>query len=298
MLDVKAFVEVATRSSFVKASRRLRMPRATVSRRVARLEERVGVRLFQRTTRSVQITSAGELLLQHASRILHELDGAQLSLEKLSETPSGPVVISAPIILGQALLGQIIDEFVTSHPNCTPELTLTNQKVGLVTEGIDVAFRVGPLTDSALIAKRMGQVEAALYVSSDRAFRDEWQAIEPSSLAGANILVLGNRVAEINPMKLVNEKNEVASVTFEPKLFSTDPQILLPPALSGRGIAVLPTFVAAPFVRQGKLKRVLKNWAVRRSDVHILLPSAKLMRPGVRSFIEIATNQMRLALQS
>lgn len=298
ILDVQAFAEVAKRSSFTEAAKRLREPRATISRRIARLEQRAGIRLFQRTTRSVQITPAGELLLQHASRILDEIDGARLSLENLSATPSGPIVISAPIILGQALLGSIIDGFMKGHPDCTPELVLTNQRIGLVEEGVDVAFRVGFLNDSALVAKRLGQVEAALYVSSANAFKDKWEASNPSTISGSEILVLGDSGSKYDPMHLVNEVDEVAQVSLAPKLFSTDPQILLPAVLAGRGIAVLPTFVAGPYVRQGKLKRVLSNWAVRRSDVHILLPSSKLMRPAVRSFVDFAATQMRRILQN
>lgn len=294
LLDVRAFVEVAANHSFSKAARRLGEPRATISRRITRLEDRARMRLFERTTRSVQITDAGTLLLEHARRMLEEMEGARTSLERLSAAPSGRLRITAPIILGQALLTPIIVDFMDRFPECRPSLSLINAPLDLVADGYDAAFRVGPLGDSSMIARRLGRVEAALYAAPQLGVA----AAVPADLEGLPVLQLGMEEVASSSLTLTDRDGATSATPVETRLQSSDPGALLGAALCGCGIAVLPTFTAAPHAREGTLARVLPDYAVRRSDVHVLIPSRRHLRPAVRAFVDFAAGRMSMLLDS
>lgn len=292
LLDIHAFVEVAANESFAKAARRLNEPRATISRRITRLEDRARTRLFERTTRSVQITTAGALLLQHAQRMLEEQEAARISLEQLVATPSGSIRMTAPVILGQTLLGPILSDFIRRFPECTPFLILSNSSFDLVADGYDLAIRVGSLSDSSMIARRLGSVEAALYASP----KLNLDIQDPKALEGLPLLKLGGD-ASANPMLTIRNKNgDSETIRTVLKLQSTEPHTLLDAALSGQGAAILPTFIGAEHVRQGTLIRILPDYATNRPDVHILTTSRRYVRPAVRAFVEFAAAHLTKAL--
>ncbi|MEO1223019.1 MAG: LysR substrate-binding domain-containing protein [Pseudomonadota bacterium] len=286
--DVRAFVEVAAQASFSRAAKQLGEPRATVSRRIARLEDRAGVRLFERTTRTVQITQPGEMLLQHAQRILDEIEGARVAVETLAAEPSGRLRITAPIIFGQAVLGPVIAAFVRRYPQATLFLDLTNQRVDLVESGFDVAFRLGPLSSSTLIATRLTQVEAALYCSPAGGLDRYLHAEAPADIEDASLLRLGMIDQNVDWLSLTDRNGHSTTVRVRTRLISSEPRTLLDSARAGLGLAILPTFVGDPLVASGDLGRILPNWAASRSDVYLVTPSARHMRPVVRAFLDFA----------
>lgn len=297
LLDVRAFVEVASQASFSRAAERLNQPRATVSRRITRLEDRVGLRLFERTTRSVQITPPGKLLLEHAQRIVDEMAGARLSIEALTATPSGRLRITAPFILGRALLGPIIEEFIRLYPDCTPFLDLTNRRVDLVEDGFDVAIRLGPLPSSTLIVKRVGQVEAALYVSSDLGVNGYAGAKAPVDLKGAPVLRLDGTDENAEMLVLTSKEGATETIRVRPKMISSEPTTLLSATRSGQGLGMLPTFTGGPLVVSRDLRRLLPNWAARRNDVFLVTPSNRHIRPAVRAFLDFASERIGRVLE-
>lgn len=290
-LDVRAFVEVAVNASFSKSAKRLGEPRATVSRRIARLEEQVGTRLLERTTRQVQLTPAGRLLLGYAERILEEMSGAKRSLEALTGSPSGRIRITAPYILGQALLGKVIVRFLTKFPATLPFLDLSRKRIDLVEEGYDVAVRLGPLPSSSLVAKRIGTVEAAFYATPGVAV--EYGPLDhPHQFEDKPMLSLCGTDEEAPLQGFLGMDGQNLKVRVRPVLISTEPNTVLEATLSGLGLGLLPTFMAEPLVAQGALQRLLPDWAARRNEVYLVTPSNRLIRPAVKAFLAFAAAEL------
>lgn len=165
--DIVVFARVVETGSFTAAARLLAMPKTTVSRRVAALEREVGVRLLQRTTRSLNVTDAGRLYYEQSSQALRTIEEANLRLAEARAEPSGTIRISAPVGFGGHFLTAAVVDFLAIYPKTKVELRLTDDKLNLVEDGIDLAFRTGILQDSTLIARKLGSTHRLLCASPD-----------------------------------------------------------------------------------------------------------------------------------
>jgi len=162
---MSAFVAVCDAEGFAPAARRLGMSASAVTRLVAGLEDRLGVRLLQRTTRSVRLTEAGERYLQRARRILVEVDEAEDIAQSERATPRGRLVVTAPLLFGRMHVAPVLRRFLDDYPEVTAQLHLSDHVVNLVEEGVDLAVRIGMLEDSSLVARRLGQTRRLLVAS-------------------------------------------------------------------------------------------------------------------------------------
>src|SRR5215470_6114891 len=165
--DIVVFARVVEAGSFTAAARLLGMPKTTVSRRIAALEREVGVRLLQRTTRSLSITDAGRLYYRQGSQALRTIEDANLQLAEARAEPSGTIRISAPVGFGAYFLNEAVFEFLAANPKTRVELQLTDDQLNLVENGIDLAFRTGVLADSTLVARKLGSTHRILCASPD-----------------------------------------------------------------------------------------------------------------------------------
>lgn len=163
--DVLAFTRVADSGSFTAAARRLGWPKSTVSHRVARLEQALGARLLERSTRSVRLTEVGARFHEHARRVLLELEQASATVAHFREKPRGRLRISASVVLGQALLPHVLIEFARRHVEVQLFVDLSNRRVDLLEEGFDLAVRSGPLPDSTLVSRKLGRTSSRLYAA-------------------------------------------------------------------------------------------------------------------------------------
>src|SRR5689334_9657853 len=163
--DIVVFTKVVETKSFTGAADALGLPKSTVSRKLAQLEERLGVRLVQRTTRKLALTDIGEAYYERASRIVADIAAAEQVVTDMQSTPRGRLKITAPIDLSTKYLGGIIAEFVATHPDVNVELDATDRIVDLIEEGFDVAVRFGPLPESTLIARKLAPVAGVLCAS-------------------------------------------------------------------------------------------------------------------------------------
>ena len=159
------FSKVAELNGISAAARALKMPKSKVSRRMARLEDELGVRLLERTTRSVGLTEAGEIYYQHCRRIVEEANNARESINRTLETPRGRLRVNASIAVGQYLIGPHIGGFLERYPEVQLEIELDNRQVDIVAEGFDVAVRLGKLEDSTLVSRNLGSSFATLVAS-------------------------------------------------------------------------------------------------------------------------------------
>ncbi len=287
--DMAIFAKVVDRGGFSAAGRALGLPKSNISRHLSRLENRLGVRLLERTTRMVRVTEIGDIYYRHCKRILDEVELAEQSVSRLLEKPRGHLRISASVTTGQHLLGPLTAAFMARHPEVRVELCLTNRKVDVIEEGLDLAIRIGRLEDSSLIAKRLGAsgfrlcaspgylaarntpaspdglVEHDCLIMPDLKTSSQWRLVGPS----------GTRTVSIKPRAIVND-------------FTTLRQIVL----DGGGIAILPTYMCAELERDGQIVRVLPEWSLPAVEFHALYPSHRGATPKVRAFLEFISERL------
>ncbi|WP_119165921.1 LysR substrate-binding domain-containing protein [Algihabitans albus] len=294
LLDARILVELRNRLSFAEAARSLNLPPATLSRRVARIEEQAGLRLFERTTRSVSVTAAGTVTVAHAERMIAEADAIAVSLDALRDTPVGRVRVSAPVILGQTLLGPIVAEFLRANPRCDLTLDLENRQVDLIEENFDVAIRVGHPGHGDLVARVIGHVEAALYRAARSISADGQTGETPTlkSLEGAAFGLLRSDDTRRPELTLVTPEGKQHRLSVLPQLVCLNPDILRNAALASDLTVVLPRMSVESDLKQGRLERLVAPWLAVRTPVHAVFTSRRLMRPAVRAFIELATEHL------
>ncbi|MGP1397101.1 MAG: LysR substrate-binding domain-containing protein [Inquilinaceae bacterium] len=295
--DARILVELRDRLNFAEVARTLRIPAATVSRRLMRMETRAGVRLFDRTTRSVSATEAGRLAAGHAEKMLGEAEAVDLSLDTMRKTPVGTVRATTPVIFGQALLGPVVVAFLKAYPACDLAIDLSDRHADLVEENYDVAIRIGPPGDESLVVKPLGLVEAGLYRSPAMGPASATIA-DPEALARAPVGLLHGGEGAKPMLKLTSANGHEACVPLTPRLVCMNPWLLRDVAVSSDLVVVLPGIIGDPAVRAGDLERVLPGWFARRVPIHLAFTSRRLIRPAVRSFVDLAARAIPDLLKS
>ena len=279
--EVVVFAKVVEAGSFVGAARELSMPKSTVSRKVSELEERLGARLLQRTTRQLSLTDAGRAYYRHAARVLVELDEAERAVSRMQEVPRGLLRVTTPI--NMAYLGGLFTTFLDAFPEVTLEMVCTQRIVDLVEEGFDVSLRVGKLADSSLIARYLGSEKSHL-VASPRFLAKHAAPNSPGDLVGMPVLVF-SALPEPTTWYLVRG-DERAKVSVAPRFMVNDFDLVYRAALDGTGIALLPSHHANDDLREGRLVRLLPEWYTPLLQFHAVYPSTRHLAPKVKAFVE------------
>lgn len=283
LMDARLLVEAAKRLGFAEAGRRLGMPAATASRRIARLEDAAGVRLFERTTRKASLTEAGALLVRHAERMLVEAETASAALEAMTSAPQGEVRVAAPVVLGQALLGPVVARFLDAYPDCDVSLDLTNRQVDLIEEGVDVAIRVRDPGDADLIARKLGVASTGLFMGAASQARP---ASEPADLTDRPVGLAQPEGAPRDRLVLTDQTDAPHTLPIKCRYWTPNPWAMADVLLSSDLVGLLPRIVAEPFVQSGKLQPVLPEYSGPSVEVFAVFASRRLMRPAVRAFID------------
>lgn len=284
--DIVVFARVVQAGSFIAASKALGMPKSTVSRKIADLEERLDTRLLQRTTRKLSLTDAGRLFYDHSARIATELENAELAVTSLKETPRGLLrVTTGP---NASYLGPIIRDYLTRYPDVRLELVATTRAVDLVEERFDVGIRAGRLPDSSLIARSLGLATWFL-VATPAYLKRRGRPPNPADLAKQDIVhFLGGDRVTLN----LQRGDEEATVAVTPRLVVSELDMLRPAVLGGVGIALLPAYLCVDDLRAKRLERVLREWQAPSTPIHIVYPSTRHVSPTVKSFIDHVMEQM------
>lgn len=285
--DLALFARVVEAGGFTAASRNVGAPQTTISRRIAKLERELGVRLLERTTRKVSVTEVGRRIYQNARRIIEEAEGAQAVAATMRDEPAGLIRVSAPVVFGQHLLAPALSAFLGANPKVKVQLDLTGRQVDLVEESIDVAVRIGPLLPSSLIRRRIMWANAAYFANAEIAVGID----RPDALHKAHWLHAGNEHGTVE-WKLLDAESleEKHSFAKEPRVTSSDVETLISCAKAGLGVAVLPEF-AVPRT----LKRVLPSFVSRQVEINALSPSHKSITPAVRSFLDYLQKKVQAA---
>jgi DNA-binding transcriptional LysR family regulator len=292
--DIVVFIRVVEAGSFTAAARLLGMPKTTVSRRIASLEREVGVRLVQRTTRSLNMTDAGRLYYKQSSQALRTIEDANLRLAETRAEPSGTIRISAPVGFGAHYLTSAVFDFLAAFPKTQVELHLTDDKLNLVENRIDLAFRTGILPDSTLTARKLGSTHRILCGSPDYLARHgEPQAA--ADLARHHCVIAGPSTGSAHWVLDGPRGQETVSVSG--RFAANEMQAVIAAAIAGYGIAQLPYQVAEALVRNGRLRRVLGDYTTPVGGVYAVYPTSRHVSPLVKAFIELAAKHISMPLR-
>ena len=284
--DLYFFAAVVEHSGFSAAGRALGIPKSRLSKRIAQLEERLGVRLLQRTTRRFVVTEVGERFYSHCRAVLEEAQAAQDAVDELRAEPRGIVRLSCPVSLTQTMLAQILPEFLLQYPKVQVRVLSSNRRVDVISEGYDVAIRVRAKldTDATLVVRTFGQ-SRVLPVASPKLLDVHGRPTRPDALASIPALSMSEHDG-VQSWELIDAAGERVSVDIQPRLICGDFALLLEAARRGAGVAMLPEFVCAPWVARGELEVLLPEWSVPDGVMHFVYPSRRGQLPGVRALVE------------
>ncbi|NRP70830.1 HTH-type transcriptional regulator DmlR [Ensifer psoraleae] len=290
--DIAVFACVVEAGSFTAAARQLGMPKTTVSRRIAALEREVGVRLIQRTTRSLNMTDAGRLYYEQSSQALRTIEEANLRLAEARAEPSGTIRISAPVGFGGHFLTRAVVDFLAIYPKTKVELRLTDDNLNLVENGIDLAFRTGILADSTLIARKLGSTHRLLCASPDYLARCGVPE-EPADLTRHQCLIAGPSAASAH--WVLDGPHDQQTVTVAGRFAANEMQAVVAAAIAGYGIAQVPQRMAEGLIDDGQLRRVLHDYTTPAGGLYVVYPSSRHLSPLVKAFIELAAERWSAA---
>jgi DNA-binding transcriptional LysR family regulator len=291
--QILVFVRVVQAKSFTAAGRLLHMPKSTVSSRVSQLEERLGVRLLQRTTRSLGLTDAGAAYYDRCARIVADLEEAEQSLGEQASAPRGTLRLTAPVQFANTYLGQLIAGYRALYPEVSVDVLVTDRVVDLVEEGLDLGIRIGKLAASSLIARKLGIVENHLYAHPDYLAR-RGRPRSPKDLARHDCLVFSSP-GHPNQWALVGPRGVAETVTVTGPLVANNLNLVRDAAAGGMGIALLPLFSCAEQVELGGLSRVLPRWTGHDGGLHAVYPTGRHLSLKVRSFLDFLVEELALA---
>jgi len=281
---IAIFVKVIQTGSFSRAATLLGMPNSTVSAKVSALEKRLGVTLLQRTTRKLRATQAGEAYFRRSVRALEELQAAENELETGHAEPKGLLRLTAPVEVGHSLLPDLVHAFLRKHPRMEVELIVTSRVLDLVVDGIDLAIRAGPLSDSSLIARRFDLGDFGLWASPDY-LATHTAPRHPKGLTEHNCLRFSRFKNE--GFRLTNGRENL-NVSVSGTSIADDFETLRSLAILGDGIAFLPSFLCSEDTKQDKLIRVLPQWRGDNVSLSLVYPAQRFVPTKVRAFIAVA----------
>ncbi|MGO4477078.1 LysR family transcriptional regulator [Massilia sp. 2TAF26] len=278
------FAKVAEERSFAGAARALNVSVATVSRAVARLEERLGARLLNRTSRQLALTEFGNMIAESALKVVREAEAAEAAARETSARPRGLVRLSVPMSFGLRWVAPLMPAFFREYPEVSVDLHLSDAQVDLVGQGFDAALRIAVLADSSLVARRLSPV-APLVVASPAYLREHGTPEHPSDLARHACLGYAYR-ARNDVWRFTNAAGEEVSIRPNGPLRVTNADALMPTVLDGLAIAEFPEFICADQVRDGRLVPILKDWTLPRGGLYFVTPSARTRPAKVEALSE------------
>ena len=285
--DMALFVEVARTGSFSRASLSLGMPGATLSRRIAGMEKQLGVRLFDRSTRRVELTTAGRRYFDRCAALVDEARLAEEALKEVASHADGHLRVSMPVDLGVHVVGPLLPDFARAYPGITFEIDLSPRHADIVGEHVDVAIRIGTVREDQLVVRRVGWVEQALYASpAYLAARSPPQL--PAELAAHDCIFVS--VQRREPRWHLRHGTDACEVTVRGRFGVNNHGLMQLLAERGMGIAALTPALVQSAVLQGRLVPVLASWSVPRLPIHAVVAS-HLQSAAVRAFVDFLSQR-------
>jgi DNA-binding transcriptional LysR family regulator len=275
-----AFVAVADLQGFAPAARKLGLSPSGVTRLIAALEDRLGARLLQRTTRSVTLTDVGARYLERARRILADVEEAEISAQAERMAPSGRLVVSAPIGFGRIHVSPVMSAYLKRYPDVSGELRLSDRMVNLVEDGVDLAVRIGLLADSSLVARVVGDMRRIVVASKDY-LKQRGEPRTPAEIAAHDTIQFG-----ASDWHFVEEGREVG-VACTPRFITNSADAAIWHAEQDGGLTRVLAYQAAEAIKAGRLKVVLTKFEQPPLPIHIVYPTSRLLSAKVRTFVDL-----------
>jgi len=286
--DMRIFAQVLEAGSFTAAADRLGMSKQSVSRRLMQLEERLGVRLLNRSTRRLDATPLGQHYYQSALRLLGEVQQVEHDISGQAQALRGTLRLSAPLSFAMSHLGCLLTEFLQLHPQVDGEVDLSDRAVDLIGEGYDLALRIGALEDSSLIARRIASVER-VYCASPAYLQARGVPLTPEDLAGHDCLPYGHS-RQVQWQFRQGGKAQAIQVTG--RMRANNGELLRDAAIAGMGVTYLPTFIVGLALADGRLVNVLEEWTPPALQLSAVYPQHRQVARPVQGFVSFLRERL------
>lgn len=294
--DLYYFVQVVDRGGFAAAGRALGLPKSRLSRRILRLEERLGVRLLNRSSRRFSVTEIGREFYDRCVAMLVEAEAAEQVIAEMRAEPRGVIRVGCPVALVSSQLGALIARFMVENPAVEVHLESTNRRVDVIAEGFDVAIRVRfpPLEPTDLVMRRLDESTQCLVAAPALV-----SAVlkSPADLHGLPSLDLGPPRRD-HQWHLEKADGQTAAVSHHPRLATDDMSALREAAIAGVGVVQLPTMTVWQDIEAGRLVHVLPDWRPRAGIIHAVFPSRRGLLPSVRAFLDFLARECAVQRQA
>ena len=291
--ELRVFIAVAETGGFAKAAGALHSSPPAVTRAVAALEDRLGVLLFNRTTRRVHLTETGVRFLEDAKRVLSDLNAAEQDVKGEATVPTGEVAITAPVAFGRAVLQPIVADFVDANPLVSVSMLLLDRVVDLVEEGFDLAVRIADMPSSSLVSSNIGEVRRVLVASpaylAKRGTPRRPQELEAHAVIAHTTLMSDREWRHVDAGKS-------ARLKLTPRIVTNDVLLAIALAEQDRGVTVALSYMVIDAIRSGRLVPLLQHCSPPAVPVQMVYAQRRMVPPKIRSFVDFATPRLRSAL--
>lgn len=282
--DMMLFAAVVRAESFTRAARQLGITKQSVSERISKLEERLGVRLLERTTRRLRVTGAGATYYERCAAIAALIDEANSEVQQRQAEPVGLLRVGSPVLYGRRYLTPVISKYLARHPQAQVELVLADRRIHLIEEGLDVAIHIGPLDDSSLVARKLG--EGPVYFVASPRFLAKYGT--PSARELRSSRCIGFNAFE-------TWRAEGVESRIDPVLTVNDLELACEAAIAGVGIARVPAILCRDAVRDGRLKILFGPKPAAMRPIHVIYPSRASLPAKVRLFVDAVATMVEPA---
>jgi DNA-binding transcriptional LysR family regulator len=282
--NMDTFVRVVEAGSISGAADRLGTAKSVVSRRLKELEEHLGVQLFHRTTRRLNLTDSGRAFYHQCVRILEDVLEAELATSQAHGTLKGPLKVALPLSFGVMHMGPAVNDFLNEHPHIEFDLDFNDREVDLIQEGFDLAIRIANLPDSSLIARRLTPIQSVVCASP--AYVERMGTPQsPHELINHQCMVY-SLIHDVEYWSLTDTKGETTRTKIHPYLKATTGEFLRDAALAGLGIILIPSFIAYKEIERGELVPLLKEYKPLQINAHAIYPPTRHLSHRVRAFVD------------
>lgn len=289
--DIAVFLEVVDAGSFTAAAEKLNLSRPVVSKYVSRLEKRLGARLLNRTTRTLSLTEAGDILYQRSAPGLAAIAEAQAEVSRFQSTPTGTLKLNVPMSFGIAHIAPLLPGFLAEHPGISVDLQLQDQKLNVVQEGFDASIRISELTDSSLVARRLGPCRHVVVAAPSYLAQNDAPATPPELRQHATVTYQYQDSA--TEWVFRDKRDKAVSVKITGRLNANNSLALREMVLGGAGIARMPTFMVGEDIRAGRMVQLLPGYRSPEPAISLVYAQRRYLSPKVRAFLDYLLEHLR-----
>lgn len=284
LTDIAVFVQVVESSSFTAAAERLGLSRSVVSKYISRLEDRLGARLLNRTTRRLSLTEAGQSFFTRSQRGLQEIEAAEAEVSHLQQIPRGKLRINTPMSFGILHIAPGLPGFVAQHPEVAVDINLDDRQVDLIEEGFDLAIRIAELPDSSLIARRIGPCRHVVCASPEY-INKNGSPRTPDDLRQHNSLTYRYQGSP-NEWRFLTPEGRYTSVPVTGTMQMNNSLAIREAVLNGAGITLTPSFIVGEDIKTGRLEKLLPEYRAQEISIYAVYPERRHLLPKVQAFID------------